>query len=193
MSGHRRAGRAIGAPLRIAAAIVAVDQATKWLVGRWLGPGRDEQRFEVLGAALAFEYLENSGAALGVLRGQGMVLGLLALVVLGGLVTYYRRLAAPSREAMLGVGLIVGGAVGNLVDRVRLGHVVDFVAVGVWPKFNLADSAITIGVAVLAWHLLTSDQPSAISDQPAGDGVGTSRSDGMDAAGRSGDRLTVER
>ena len=193
MSGHRRAGRTIGAPLRIAAAIVAVDQVTKWLVGRWLGPGRDEQRFEVLGAALAFEYLENSGAAFGVLRGQGVVLGLLALVVLGGLVTYYRRLAAPSREAMLGVGLIVGGAVGNLVDRVRLGHVVDFVAVGVWPKFNLADSAIAIGVALLAWHVLTSDQPSAVSDRHGGDGVGTSRSDGKDAARRSGDRLTVER
>ena len=51
----------------------------------------------------------------------------------------------------MSLGLLVGGALGNIIDRVRLGYVVDFVAVGVWPKFNAADSAVTIGVLMLAW------------------------------------------
>jgi lipoprotein signal peptidase len=56
---------------------------------------------------------------------------------------------------VVSLGLLLGGAFGNLIDRIRLGYVVDFVAVGVWPKFNVADSAITVGVALLALQLMT--------------------------------------
>ena len=165
MRGSRWIAPTVGLPLLVAAVVVAGDQLVKSLIVWWLGPDRSDQRFEVLGAVLAFEYVENTGAAFGTFRGRGVVLGLLAVLVLGGLVVYYRRLHEPSPWTAIGVGLIVGGAVGNLLDRVRLGHVVDFVAVGIWPKFNLADSAITVGVALMARQVLTSGQPSAVSRQ----------------------------
>ena len=168
--GSRRIGPTVGLPLLVAAAVVAADQLVKALIVWWLGSDRADQRFELLGAVLAVEYVENTGAAFGTFRGRGALLGLLALLVLGGLIAYYRRLHDPSRWTAIGVGLIVGGAIGNLLDRIRLEHVVDFVAVGVWPKFNLADSAITVGVALLAWQALTSRQPSAVSRQLLGVG-----------------------
>ncbi len=69
------------------------------------------------------------------------------------------------------LGLLVGGALGNVIDRVRLGYVIDFIAVGIWPKFNLADSAVTIGVVLLAWSL-SQDGSGAVNDRavPAPDG-----------------------
>jgi signal peptidase II len=62
-------------------------------------------------------------------------------------------------QMVCGAGLIVGGAIGNIADRVRLGYVVDFVAVSAWPKFNVADSAITIGVLLLAWRFFVEEGP----------------------------------
>ena len=56
------------------------------------------------------------------------------------------------------LGLLAGGALGNLIDRLRLGHVVDFVAVGVWPKFNVADAAVSLGVLLLVWHGLSEER-----------------------------------
>jgi signal peptidase II len=70
--------------------------------------------------------------------------------VLLGLIISYRRVPDPSLFLSIGLGLLLGGAVGNLIDRFRLGYVVDFVAVGIWPKFNIADSALTNGVLRLA-------------------------------------------
>ena len=160
MHDHRRASPA-ALPSLVILVTVAVDQVTKWLVGRTLGPGRADRRIEILEPVLALEYVENTGAAFGTFRGQGVLLSLLAVLVLSGLVVYYRRMAVPSRLATASLGLLAGGAVGNLLDRFRLGYVVDFVAVGVWPKFNVADSAITVGVALLAWQVLTSDQRAA--------------------------------
>lgn len=146
-------------PIAVAGLVAVLDQATKAVVVATLGPERTSHRWELADPVLSLRYVENRGAAFGILRGQGLVLSLLALVVLGGLVVYYRQAAARSAWLAVGVGMVGGGAVGNLVDRARLGYVVDFVAVGTWPKFNVADSAITIGVAMLAWRVLTADQP----------------------------------
>ena len=158
-------------PLLVAALILAADQTTKWLVVRWLGPNRGDHRVDLLDPLLAVEYVENTGAAFGTFRGHGGFLGLLAVVVLGGLLVYYGRMPNPNRWIVMSVGLLLGGACGNLLDRARLGHVVDFVAVGVWPKFNLADSAISVGVVLLAWQVLMSDEPAAnngVAEQRAG-------------------------
>ena len=153
--------RRFGWPLLVAVVVLAADQLTKWFVARALGPARTNNRVELLDPLLAVEYAENTGAAFGIFRGQGALVGVLAVVVLGGMLAYYGRASNPSRWLATGVGLLLGGALGNLLDRVRLGHVVDFVAVGLWPKFNLADSAITVGVVLLAWQVLTGDEPSA--------------------------------
>ncbi len=68
-----------------------------------------------------------------------------------GFLLAFRNQLPHSRLLQLGIGLIVGGAIGNLIDRLRLGYVVDFIAAGTWPKFNIADSAITIGLMLMAW------------------------------------------
>ena len=158
--------RRIGVPFALAAVVVALDQTLKAIVVAALGPDQSDHRIEVLGAILALEYVENTGAAFGALRGQGGLLSALALLTVGALIAYYRTLATPSRPITLALGLLLGGAMGNLADRLRLGYVVDFVAVGVWPKFNLADAAITVGVVLLGWHLLA---PHPGSDLPAQD------------------------
>ncbi|MGH2534115.1 MAG: signal peptidase II [Thermomicrobiales bacterium] len=151
-------------PFTAAGVVLALDQASKWLVIRALGPGEPAHRVELIGSALAFHYVENTGAAFGLFRGQTVLLTVVALVVVGGLVASYARHHAPSMTLALGLGLLIGGAIGNLIDRLRFEYVVDFVSVGIWPKFNIADSAITLGVAVLGLHLLQDGQPRCEAD-----------------------------
>ena len=131
--------------------VALFDQIVKTAIIAWIGPDRPFQRWELAGRLVAFEYVENTGAAFGVFAGRVWLLSVLAVVVaLAFLVLFWRDLP---RSTLLrtSVGLVLGGAIGNLLDRVRLGYVVDFMAVGVWPKFNIADSAITIGLALLAF------------------------------------------
>lgn len=122
-----------------------------------LGPDQPEHEVALVGSVVSLEYAENRGAAFGLFGGGNAILAVLAVVVLGGLALYYRRQAAPSGRVVVAVCLIAGGALGNLVDRLRLGHVVDFVAIGAWPNFNLADSAITVGVTLLVAQMLLDD------------------------------------
>jgi len=125
--------------------VVALDQGTKALVEANLAPGEE---VDVLGP-LSLTLSHNRGVAFGLADGGGgalVALTLLALVVVG--VLFARN---PTRPGMwVAMGLLAGGAVGNLVDRVREGAVTDFVSVGAWPAFNLADAAIVVGVVLLA-------------------------------------------
>ena len=148
---------------------VAIDQVTKALAAESLGRHAGSHRFELLGSLLAFEYVENTGAAFGVLEGRGVVLTLVAVAIVAALVWTFVRAGRASLVLAGSLGLLVGGALGNIIDRVRLGYVVDYLAVGVWPKFNAADSAVTIGVLMLAWTLARDDQRSgdAQVDKPA--------------------------
>ena len=150
----------------VAVAVIGVDQFAKVAVVETLGSGAGARRVDLVGSWLALHYVENTGAAFGLLREQGLALSLAALVVLGGVVAYYRRAGATSALAAASVGLLVGGAVGNLIDRARLGYVVDFVAVGPWPKFNVADSAITVGVLLLGWHAVAGGAATASTRPP---------------------------
>ena len=150
----------------ITAIVVALDQLAKAEIVAALGPGRERHAIELVGSWLRFEYVENRGAAFGVLRNQSALLSVFAVGVLVGMVLFYRRLMAASPWVALGVGFVAGGAIGNLIDRARLGYVVDFVAVGPWPRFNVADSAITIGVAVLATVVVRDDADRAHPARP---------------------------
>ncbi len=158
----RRRGLTIG----IAAIVMTLDQLAKSAVVAALGPGQERHDVGLVGSVLRFEYVENRGAAFGVLRGQSILLLVFALGVLAGLVLFYRRLMTASPSVAVGVGLVAGGALGNLIDRARLGYVVDFVAVGPWPRFNVADSAITIGVVVLAGVVVRDDADRTRSIRP---------------------------
>ena len=148
-------------PITVATFVAVADQLTKTAVTAAIGPGQLDSTVRIYGSAVQLDYVENRGAAFGVLPGQGFLLSLLGLVILAGLIIYYARLKFVSPWLIASVGLIAGGSVGNLIDRVRLGHVVDFIAIGPWPKFNVADSAITVGVALLAGCLLVSDRTHA--------------------------------
>jgi signal peptidase II len=135
----------------IAASVFAFDQLTKFLLVSMIGPDRFESRVDFIDGWLALEYTENRGAAFGVLSGLVPILTAASIAVLIGLLLHYMRQVKPPLWHTLAIGAVVGGALGNLVDRVRLGHVIDFLSVGPWPNFNVADSAITVGVLVLIW------------------------------------------
>ena len=146
-----------------AAGIVALDQVTKLLVLGALVPGQRVELAPFFNLVLAF----NRGAAFSSLAdAQGWQTWLFAgFAVIAAVVVSYLILRNSSRILFCaGLTLILGGAVGNLIDRLRFGHVVDFLdfhAFGWhWPAFNVADSAITIGVLLLAFRLLARPQPA---------------------------------
>jgi signal peptidase II len=140
----------------LALVVVGVDQAVKALVAATLKDGRV---VDLLGGAIRFDYTSNTGAAFGVFRAGGILFALVAALVSAGIILYYRRIAASPLMVRVGLGLILGGALGNLIDRMRLGYVIDFIDLRWWPVFNLADSAIVIGVCMLAAFTLL--QPGA--------------------------------
>ena len=118
------------------------DQATKGLVTRTMSPGQSIPDEGFVRAT----YVLNTGSAFGLFPDQTLLLTLASLVGIGVLLYFYRTHPADSFILRLSLGLMLGGAMGNLIDRVRLGHVVDFIDVGAWPVFNLADSAIVVGL-----------------------------------------------
>jgi signal peptidase II len=156
--------RSDGVLLAATAALVAgLDQVTKAAVVAALGPAQPDSRLDLLGPWVAIEYAENRGAAFGMLSGLAPLLALMSLAILASLLVQYWRQPRTPLWQTLALGAIVGGAAGNLLDRVRLGYVVDFIAVGAWPNFNVADSAISVGVVLLLWGWLRSDAVAGLS------------------------------
>jgi signal peptidase II len=137
----------------LAAAVVALDQAAKALVTDRIEPG---ELVHVLGP-LDFTVSHNDGVAFGLAGGGGILVILLASIALVALGAFIAS-APESNLTWISGGLILGGAAGNLIDRVRIGHVTDFILFPSWPAFNLADCAITVGVVLLAVALIWGDQ-----------------------------------
>lgn len=135
--------------LGIGIVVIVLDQLSKRLITGWLGPASEHHRVEIWGPIFGMEYARNSGAAFGLFGGQGILLSAVALVIIAGLLIAARREAVQGPWQMVGMGLLIGGALGNLIDRLRHGYVTDFIDVGPWPTFNLADSAITIGIVLV--------------------------------------------
>lgn len=137
-----RAWRLAGA---LCIVVVALDQIAKALIEAHLVPG---EHVDVLGP-LEFTLAHNSGVAFGLASGGGVALVALTLVALAFVVVLFAR--NPTRPWMwIAVGLLAGGALGNLIDRVRADAVTDYIDIFTWPPFNLADIAVTLGVLVLA-------------------------------------------
>ena len=137
--------------------VIAIDQSTKRQIEAQLGPGGAAGRVGVIGDWFALEYAQNRGAAFGLLGSNPSLVTVAAVVILVVLIGYAATRRVGSAWLWFGAGLVAGGAVGNLIDRVRLGYVIDFVAVGRWPNFNVADAAISVGVTCLAVDALISD------------------------------------
>jgi signal peptidase II len=121
--------------------VVALDQISKALVVASIGRGDQENVF----FGLNLVNVRNSGVAFGALSGSGPVVVIAVTLALIGLLVYF-LVHAGTPGHWLPVGMVLGGAIGNLVDRARLGAVVDFIDPVLWPAFNLADMAIVIGI-----------------------------------------------
>ncbi len=112
-------------------------------------------------------YVHNSGTAFGLFQDQGFILTIVSFIAVGALIFFFRNGGVQSIIVRIAIGMMIGGAIGNLLDRVRLGFVVDFIDVGPWPVFNMADSFITVGIATLA--VITVLFPNKLSGDPEGD------------------------
>ena len=158
----------------LTASVILSDQLTKLHVVQTM---RLHESIPIIPNLFSFTYIRNPGAAFGLLAGSSNafrmvffgITSIFALVLLGTIL--YRM---PERDWMgrLSVSAILGGAVGNLIDRLRYGEVIDFLDVYIdnyhWPAFNVADSAITVGVIFLIIHFMCEkpDVPPAVSEAP---------------------------
>lgn len=136
--------------LTVAAIVLILDVVTKILAVRLLTPG---QPVSIIGDTVTWTLVRNSGAAFSMATGYTWVLTLVASAVVIGIIWMGRRLLSPWWA--LGLGMILGGALGNLADRFfrspgpLRGHVVDFLSIGWWPVFNVADAAVVCGAILL--------------------------------------------
>ncbi|GAJ38716.1 signal peptidase II [Saccharococcus caldoxylosilyticus] len=134
----------------IALAVVAIDQWTKWLVVKYMRLG---ESIPIIPNVLYITSHRNRGAAWGILQGQFWLFYLITVIVVIGLIVYIQRLPRGERLFGVALGLMLGGAIGNFIDRLFRKEVVDFIHAYIgtysFPVFNIADSALTIGVALL--------------------------------------------
>lgn len=135
----------------IAAVIVTLDQWTKWLVrvniptgGTWLPEG-----LEWLSPYARIVHWYNTGAAFGMFQNASMVFTVLAFIVIAVIIYYYPHVENADWSLRLAMSMQLGGAIGNLIDRLALGRVTDFLSIGTFPVFNVADASISVGAAVL--------------------------------------------
>lgn len=136
----------------LAAVVVVADQLTKAWVAASLAPGRPP--VEVVGEFVRLVHGQNSGGIFGLFGDSATLLGLASTVVIALIVVYHAREAGRSHWLLsVALGLLLGGAVGNLIDRLRLGHVIDWVDMGIggwrWYTFNVADAAISTALLLL--------------------------------------------
>jgi len=144
----------------LAVITLALDQFTKWLVASNLAVNQSVDPIPALFGVLAITHVTNTGVAFGLFKEAGTFFIFVAVVVITVIVVYLRQLPQDQWLVRLALGLQLGGAFGNLVDRLRLGYVVDFIDLKIWPVFNVADSAIVVGVALLAVSMWRESRPA---------------------------------
>jgi signal peptidase II len=146
----------------VAVAILAFDQVTKALVVGAIPLGGT---VPVIGDLLILWHVRNAGAAFSLFQGGTLLFLVVTIVALGMIVYFHRAFAGRSLWLQALLGLILGGTVGNFVDRLRLGYVTDFVSVGFgstrFPTFNVADSSIVVGIGILVLVLMLLDRQEA--------------------------------
>ncbi len=150
--------------LALVVGIVLADQAVKRLMVDWIGPDAATHRVELLGSLVAFEYLENRGAAFGMFQQGTSVITIVSLVIVAAASIFMVRAARDNFALAVCIAVIVGGAVGNAIDRLVQGYVVDYIAVGSFWKFNLADAAVTVG-AILTFIMLWRTESATATTQ----------------------------
>jgi signal peptidase II len=159
--------------LGVATLTLVADWVTKTIVAcnlvlneSWQPPATFLRR------VFSLTYTTNTGVAFGLFPNQGFLFIIIAFIVITAIIFYYRHLPAGYGTVRLALGLQLGGALGNLIDRLRQGYVIDFIDLNFWPLqdwavFNLADSAIVVGVGLLALAMLREDIDDKDKEAPA--------------------------
>ncbi len=134
----------------VALLVIALDQVSKYFIkaNMTLGQSIPEEGF------FRINYSTNEGMVFGIFANQTFLITLTALVGITAIIIYSRYPIFNQVLVRVALGLLLGGAVGNLIDRIRLGEVIDFIDVGAWPVFNLADSAVVVGVVLIIYYFL---------------------------------------
>jgi signal peptidase II len=138
----------------VAVAAVGADQLTKYVVSSELSL---DESVHVVGP-FSIHHVQNSGIAFGFFSSATAIVTVLTAVAVGWMLAFFARSGSRHPVLPAALGLLIGGSVSNLVDRVRLGHVTDFLDFERWPAFNLADSFIVVGVAILLLALVAADR-----------------------------------
>ena len=145
----------------VATAAVSADQATKRLVSERLALGEAVD----VGGPLSIHHVQNSGIAFGLFASATSIVIALTALAVAWMLLFFARSGARHPVLPVALGLVIGGSVSNLVDRIRLGYVTDFLDVRFWPAFNLADTFIVVGVAVLVGAVSLADRRPGRSRQ----------------------------
>lgn len=146
----------------LAVAVLSLDQLTKWLVSTHMA---ELETVEVIPGFFSLQLVHNQGAAFGIMQNQTWLLVAVAVIAAGAIIFYLQQLEGRVGLAPVALGLVLGGTLGNLVDRVRFGQVVDFFLF-YWkdyrfPNFNVADIGITVGVALMIIYMMTGEKRAA--------------------------------
>jgi len=140
----------------VAAAAIVADQVTKHVVTSTLAI---DQSVHVIGP-LSIHHVQNTGIAFGFFAGATSIVTIVTAIAVVWMLTFFARSGARHPVLPAALGLLAGGSISNLADRVRLGHVTDFIDFSYWPAFNLADTFIVVGVAILLAALVVADRSS---------------------------------
>ena len=145
----------------LAVVIIVADQVTKWLVVKNMQLG---ERIDIIEPYIGLYSHRNKGAAWGMLEGQMWLFYIVTVIVVAGIIYYFHKEARGHKLFSISLMLLLGGAIGNFIDRLVRGEVVDFVSVLIpvinydFPIFNVADAALSIGVAILIIHVILDEK-----------------------------------
>ena len=153
--------------LAIALLVIILDQWSKGLIRLNLALGEEIYPILFLAPFFRFTYWQNTGAAFGMFQNANILLLILAVIIAIAVIWYYHRAVDEPLLYRVSLGLILGGALGNMIDRVQLGFVTDFIAVGRFPVFNVADSSVTVGVVLMLLGLLLQEHKEKKARQNA--------------------------
>ena len=155
--------------LLLSGGVILLDQVTKILIRnrfeQWSGDGP----WQLLGLQLYLVHMPNTGMMMGLFQGAGTLITIFGLVIAGTLVYFFPKISRQNWPARWGMGLLLGGILGNLIDRILLGYITDFVLIDPLPVFNLADIAVYTGVILLIAGVLLDGRRKHRQELPVAD------------------------
>lgn len=153
--------------LAIVTVIVGLDQWTKRLVSHKLALGESVSPIAALGDFFRITHWHNTGAAFGLFQNANLILLITSLVIAIAVLFYYQGVKKTEWLTRVALSMIVAGAAGNIIDRIKFGYVIDFLAFGKFPVFNVADSAVTVGVCLMLISYLLAEQKAKKANDEA--------------------------